>query len=86
MALAIFFGGIFLGLILGFVAMGLLAAASLSSKPKRRRQSGVILPAPTLSPASLALRGRTGYRPLELVLPQGPERGGGPRLDPRALR
>ena len=84
MAFAIFFGGIFLGVFLGFVIMALLAAASLSSKPKRHRQSGVILPAPTLSPASLAFRWRIGHRPSELGLTLGLGRVGGSRLDTRA--
>ena len=60
MALAIFIGGMFLGFILGFTIMALLAAESFSSKPKRRR-----LPVTKL-PASLGLRWRTGQRPSEV--------------------
>jgi hypothetical protein len=69
MTFAIFLGGIFLGFILGFVIMALLAVATLPSKPKRHRQSGVIWPAPTLSPGRLVLRCRTGHNPPSLVYP-----------------
>ena len=62
MAYAIFFGGLFLGFILGFVIMALAAVASLPSKPVRHRQSEVILAAPRLAPACLALCWRTGHR------------------------
>ena len=69
-------------LCLGFVIMALLAIASLASKPKRHRQSEVILPAPTPSSASLALRWRTGHRPSELGYPWALKRRG--RLGSRA--
>jgi hypothetical protein len=65
MALGIFIGGMFLGFILGFTIMALLAAERLSSKPKRRREGGVIFPV-TSPPASLGLRWRTGQRPSEI--------------------
>lgn len=79
MAYAIFFGGIFLGFLVGFIIMALLAVASRPSKPKRRWQSRVILSAPTLSPGSLALRWKTGHRPSEPGLPLGLDRVGGER-------
>ena len=79
MAYAIFFGGISLGFLVGFIIMALLAVASLPSKPKRHRQAGVILSAPTLSPGSLAWRWQAGHRPSEPGLALGLERAGGAR-------
>ena len=67
--MAIFIGGIFLGFIFGFVIMALLTMASLPSKPKRHRQSEVILLSPAPLPASLGLRRRTSRRHAELCYP-----------------
>ena len=55
MALAIFFGGIFLGFIFGFVIMALLALASLPSKPGEQRQWRVQMLPPAPSPAACPL-------------------------------
>ena len=66
MTLVIFCGGIFLGFILGFVVMALLAMASIPSKPKWHTQYGVSVPVTPPSPASLSLRWRTGHRASEI--------------------
>ena len=57
MTLAIFFGGIFLGMFFGFVIMALLAMASIPSKPERQRQSEEIMLAPAPLPARYPLPG-----------------------------
>jgi hypothetical protein len=73
MAFAIFFGGMFLGLILGFVIMALMTVSSHPAKTKACSASEVILSAPPLSSTIVPLGGRTGRRPSKL----------GPCLDPR---
>jgi hypothetical protein len=62
MAYVIFFAGLFLGTIFGFVLMGLLAVAGRASDPERHQRMGVISPGATVSGASVALRWRTGHR------------------------
>jgi len=57
MALAIFSAGVFLGFLFGIVIMALLAMASLPSKPKRQRQSEVIIHEPTPLPTRYPLPG-----------------------------
>ena len=69
MVLGIFIGGMFLGFFLGFTIMALLAMGN-PSKSKRYRELGVISPVPTRSPASLALRWRTGIGFRSLVYPR----------------
>ena len=49
MAYVIFFAGLFLGTIFGFVLMALLALSSRASEPEGRQQRGVILPKGLLS-------------------------------------
>ena len=70
MVLGIFIGGMFLGFMLGFTIMALLAMGN-PSKSKRYKELGVISPVPRRSPASLALRWRTDHRFSELGLPPG---------------
>ena len=71
MAYVIFFAGIFLGTVFGFVVMALLAVASRASDPERHQRMGVISPGATVSHASVALRWRTGHRRSEPGLPLG---------------
>jgi hypothetical protein len=79
MVLGIFIGGMFLGFSLGCALMALLAAGSLSSKPKGHQQLGVIFPGPTLPPEIVNPRWGLGHRPPGLSFPLGLERGGGTR-------
>jgi len=65
MVLAIFVAGISLGFYLGLTTMALVAARKLRLKSEEAQKVGVILPAPTLPSASLALRCGPGRRPPE---------------------
>ncbi len=76
MAYVIFFAGLFLGTIIGFVVMALLAVGSRASKPERYQLVGVISPGAAASDAILPLRWRAGHRRSELGLPLG-TRGSG---------
>jgi hypothetical protein len=52
MAYVIFFAGLFLGTIFGFVVMALLAVGSCASEAERHQPEEVISPGATLSEAS----------------------------------
>ena len=73
MVLGIFIGGIFLGFSVGFATMALVAARGLRLQSRRGASDRrIILPAPTLPSASLALRWRARPQASGVWLPPGP--------------
>jgi hypothetical protein len=71
MAYVIFFAGLFLGTMFGFVLMALLAVGRRTSEPEMHQPGDVMSSGDPPLDASLTLRWETGHRHAELEVPLG---------------